>query len=240
MAKIKEQTTIQHIFEVRLKKRYLTLIDSKGKLLSKLLKELGIDKFRVDDNRIEVISDDLRKMYFLSTGNFGFRLDSFDNFEIFKTESNRLLKILYTIEDFNPEILRLGTKSTIFYHKKGLGFDSIRNTFREKIYPQINKIEEVFGGEEIDVGMLINFKEGNTRFDVKSGPIKKSQLLRETVYAENSGVYESLADSGLFLSIDLSRTEEGLTYKTLKEKIEENVNKIEEKYNSFKNWLLFD
>ena len=152
----------------------------------------------------------------------------------------KFLEILRSVDDFNPELLRIGTKSSIYYHKKGTGFDQLRDIFRQKIFPTVETIESVFGGKEIDIGMPMYFKEGSSYFNVMTGPMKRNQLLRETSFDENPNVYRSIPDSGLFLSIDLFQKEEDgdLSYDDLDHRINENIVKIERKFNSFKDWLL--
>lgn len=237
MAKQKEFLTIQHILEVRLKRRYLKFLDKKGKLLTELLTALELDEFRIGIDRIELVTDDRRIMYFMSSGNFGLQIDNSETFDEFKNESQKLAVNIKKIKDFQPELLRLGTKSSIYYHRKGCGFNEIKEMFERKLLPKVSELEKLLGGKQIDIGLPVHFSSDKANFNIVSGPMKKDQAINES-FRKNESLYKSLPDSGLFFAIDLFQlAPTQINYDELEDKIIENIELIDKKFNSFKNWL---
>lgn len=203
MAKNKVTTIYQHILEVRLKSLKPSFIDDRGKLTEFLLKKLpNVDKFRISQDRIDILNKKDNINYFITVANFGLQIENLDSWQEFKTIVSNLFDILsknglYTPEDF----VRIGLKTQLMTHKKGQNFELIKEAFEKKLF-NLSDLETNLRAKVTDVGFPINFESKDSNFNIIAGPMKKQQALEQYFTRGNVGYDSGLPDSGIFFSID--------------------------------------
>ncbi|MBX4186872.1 MAG: hypothetical protein KW802_01255 [Candidatus Doudnabacteria bacterium] len=238
MSKNQESLVIQFVLEVRFKSLYFEILDKKGGLAKELLKKLQLDKLKFSEGRLEFATDDFRNSYFLSTGNFGIQINKATDFDEFKKNTKKFIESLQSIDEFHPDIFRIGTKAGIFYHKKGWNFDAIKNKVIQKFVPNLNDLTKLVEADQVeDVGVPLNFKSGNKSFNTHVGPMRKEQLLTQ-IFDPNPFKYENVASEGLYYGIDLFEIDvNDFSISNIYLKIDENISLIEKKFNAIKNWI---
>src|SRR3989338_8118492 len=104
MAKNKVTTIYQHILEVRLKSLKPSLIDDRGKLTEFLLKQLpNVDKFRLSQDRIDILNKDNKINYFITVANFGLQIENSRSWHEFKIMASNLFDTLSKNKFYMPE-----------------------------------------------------------------------------------------------------------------------------------------
>lgn len=203
MAKNKATTIYQHILEVRLKFKKPSLIDDRGKLTEFLLNQLpNVDKFRISQDRIDILNKDTRTNYFITVANFGLQIENSKSWQEFKINVADLLDTLSKNKFYIPEdFVRIGLKTQLMFHEKGQGFEAIKEGYEKKLF-NLSDLESNLKAKATDIGFPINFESKDGTFNIITGPIKKQQALEQFFIKNNVGYDQELPDAGIFFSID--------------------------------------
>lgn len=203
MTKNKVITIYQHILEVRLKSLKPSLIDDRGKLTEFLLKQLpNVDKFRISQDRVDILNKDTKINYFITVANFGLQIENSKSWQEFKIIISNLFDTLSKNKFYIPEdFIRIGLKTQLMSHKKGQGFEELKSVFEKKLF-NISDLETNLKAKVTDIGFPINFESKDGNFNIVTGPMKKQQALEQFFTKNNVGYETELPDAGIFFSID--------------------------------------
>ncbi len=209
------------LFEVRFDPA-LELLDFRGGLATHLISELGLDAYKISENRIDVTkTDKLEAVYFVSTHNAGFQLENTTKIENAKETVNKFINALISFDKFHPKkIMRLGARWQHFTFKRSYTFEMIKTAFQTNVANPTPKIVSGFSGESIfDIGLPLRLQGDGYKCHVMSGPMKNDQLLAEVISNKKAYQIESIGHSGLFIDADaFSENLGGIDFNSIREK----------------------
>lgn len=205
-----EKIIMQHILEVRLKKRLFSFMDFRGKMVEYITEKLNTNQIILKNNgsRFDVADDKLENLYFFSVENFGFQIELRTSFEDF---SNSVKKMIEAIKDF-PEykisggVVRIGTKSVILYHRKYDNDEKIKESYKNILVNNHDKISELTNSKIIDTAHIFDLKLDNSKVNVLTGPVTKKEAMEKYFVGKIKGEYDQkfTRDNGMLLAIDAS------------------------------------
>lgn len=88
-----DQFLARHIVEIRLDDRLFSFVDFKGSLIDFLAREAGIKKIKLQEQRIDVATEDLHKSMFFSWENLGFQLEASTDFDSFHKQIDEFFSL---------------------------------------------------------------------------------------------------------------------------------------------------
>jgi hypothetical protein len=234
---------ISNILEIRLKERLFSFLDYKGELIDFLIQNYGFEKIKYSNNgtRIDVATGDLREKMFFSLENFGFQYDGSENFEDFKSETIKILKI---ISDFGKykfnNLFRIGTKSIIYYYKQGKSFESWKDIYKHKMFKESDFFEKISSSKLVDFGYSFNDVEmDKSKASILTGPVEPAEAIIK--FFDNDELYKKkIKNAGFMYIVDCytDEVEEKINEEKIKDIVFENIKNIEKSFNSFRNFLL--
>ncbi len=238
----KNNTTImRHILEIRLKNRIFSFIDFKGDFIDYLIRETRYENVNIKGNRIDVASKDLSEAIFFSWDNFGFQVDAVDDFKSFNEKVTKLFSLLSSYTKYSFEyVVRVGTKSSILNHQKGLGLDSLKQKYKELFFKNNQKLESYIGFNLMDLGYSFQDLEKNgNKLNLLTGPVTKDETIAR-FFDNKKDLYERFEkDNGIYLDIDYFQLKEQKIshLNTLKQQIETNISAIENVFNGVMKYI---
>lgn len=209
-------------------------MDFKGEMGDFIIKKMGWDKLKVTGARVDITNDDLSKVFFFSWENFGLQIEASENLSDFEESIKKLFEIIkefkrYKIED----VARMGTKSSVFYHRKGMSFDGTKQVYKNMMFKDIASLESKMGGKIADTGIFaldVDCKESKLNF--ATGAMQKNEVIAKVF---QNKLYEGFKyDNGIYLDLDLyfdAFTPDSL--QSLEDKAIDNIKTIEEKMGGF-------
>jgi len=234
--------TMRCILEIRLKERVFSFLDYRGELIDFLVANSGGKKVRYSNNgsRVDVATDDLKKVIFLGIGNFGIQLETVDKFEDFKDEAKKLLDLIGLFGKYKfKNISRLGVKSVIYCHKKGKGLDSMRSFYRGKMLKGSEVLEKSTGTKVIDFGYTFNDVEiGGSKANITTGPVNGEEaIVRFFEGDENYNIV--IKNPGIIYVIDCYRDNmvNNLNSVSIIEEINNNIDYIQKAFEGFRDYI---
>ncbi len=238
-----DKTLARYVFEARFTDRLIPFFDQRGQTLEKLLKSFGLDRYVINDDRIEATDSDQRLKVFFSSSNFGFQLEGSQRLEEFSETASRLISVIQQSEIAKGRlILRFGTKSEVYFHPGGKSFADIKDKYLEKIFVGISAIESAIGATVGDVGVAnLTLRDSKNRLmGITTGPMEVKQITSVPFFSSQAVLKNksSVAPSGIYLSIDLSTVGKGLTTDDLGSVSDEQINSLNESIEKFTSWLM--
>lgn len=198
MAESQKQNHIsEHILEIRYKPNP-QFLDYRGTFSEAVAQLLGLNHWRIDENRVDVFNDNKTTKGFVSYNNFGLVIqDSYDK-NYFPNQANKLIKYVLSQKPFaNPIVVnRIGVRARFAFEAK-LEFQALLDKFRSRYYTLSDKVGEIFNGEPIDAGLFLNFKSKLGMINTQSGPMNKKQL---SAYFPDASV--ELPEVSYYLDLD--------------------------------------
>ena len=241
MKKNQEKIIIRHILEIRLKNKLLSFMDFKGRLSDFIIKRKKWTKIRVTDSGVNIADDNLKNTIFFNWEKFGFQIEAVDNFEDFKNYVDDIFEILNDFGDYKVEdISRIGIKSSIFCHKRGMNFDALKEKYKKIIFKDDLLFERKMNSKIQDTGIFaISLKGDDYDVNFSTGAMEREEVL-EKIFSNNRELYEENLQfkSGVYLDFDLYQTD--VIFENIEEirkKIKDNINEIEYKMNGFVDYL---
>lgn len=233
---------MRSILEIRLKERQFLFFDYKGALIDFLTSNYSGSKIKYLNNgaRVDVASEDLKEVLFFSIENFGFQLEGCRDFSAIKSEIEKIFKIL---EDFDKykfkNIVRIGLKSFIYYHKKGKGFEAMKTFYKERMFKDSEIFEKISTSKIVDFGYSFNDVEINdSKASIMTGPVNEGEAIEK--FFNDAEIYEDAKKAGFMYVIDCynNKLSEGMTKTQIKDIALKNVDNIEQSFNGFKDFIL--
>lgn len=239
MSKDKITAVYQHVLEVRLKSLKTSLIDDRGKLTEFLLKQLpSVDKFRISQDRIDILNKDNKINYFITVANFGLQIENSKSWQEFKTNVSNLLDTLSKNKFYIPEdFVRIGLKTQLMFHKKGQGFETVKDVFNKKLF-NLSDLETSLKAKATDIGFPVNFESKDGNFNIVTGPMKKQQASEQFFVRNNVGYDLELPDTGIFFSIDYYQLNPSIKkFSDIKSYTISSIDKAQGEFELFIKWL---
>lgn len=227
---------MRHTLEVRLEKRFFPFFDIKGKMIDFVLKKVDGETIRWDSNssRFDVGNKDLSEIFYFGIANYGLQIEGTDSFEEFKSKVDLIYSILETFAEYNPQsIARIGTKSSILYHRQGKGVDAITQIFKNRFLTNNNEFEKAVKSKIDDIGFSFDLKHKNGKAKIQTGPMKKDEAILK-VFGDHEKYKSFPQESGIFFEIDFYQDDkEEIKKATAKEMIKSNIQNLEEVFEGF-------
>lgn len=229
--------TARHILEIRHTKKTFNFLDYYGELVDHLLNTTGFDKIKVEKSgaRVEVVSDNLDETYFFSFENFGFQIEAKDDFQSFNDTTIKILKI---IEDFPKyrlrDVIRIGTKSTVFCNIPSRSEDGIKQLFFNKLFANKDRFESNTGLKVEDIAFLyLDTKNDGIQSHITTGPSNLEEVIAR--YLPKVDLYLPFGKkSGVFYEIDAySENLEDVTLEKIKSQVEKQIALIEKSFTGY-------
>jgi hypothetical protein len=235
--KNKDKIIIKHILEVRLSKRLFSFMDFKGELLDFMIKNLKADKVRFVNSgtRIDVASDDLLNVFFISYENFGIQIDGVESFDEFREQVSKIIEVIKLFGKYKIDsVVRIGTKSSILYHKGGDSYETLKQKYKDFVFGNYKVMEGKTNTQLSDVAYVFDLKRENGVANVLTGPVTKEEAMQK--FFGNGQRYEKFnVSNGFFFDIDFAKNgnKEISSLDELAEEIKDNIKNIEEIFNGF-------
>lgn len=212
MSKEKRETNIimRHILEVRFETKSFAFSDIRGHIIDSFIKYSGSNyiKMSPDGTNFEAADKDKEHIYFFSIGNFGFQIECKKDFKSFLEKTNFLLAFIKQSNAYEGkyDYVRIGTKSTILFNKKGLNFHNLKNFFRDKMVGSHDFISGETKSSIVDSSTILDIDLDNNMSKVTLGPVTMDEaILKFFNNQELSNKYkrEFNRDSGILIEIDV-------------------------------------
>lgn len=238
---------VRHILEVRFRTRKFSFMDIRGEMIDYLSDKLDITQVRItaDGMRFDIADDDLEDLCFFGTENFGFQSELNSSTQDFKDEVKEFLSV---IKDFgkyykvDTQLVRVGTKSIFFCHRKADNFLSLKETYKKILINDHEKIAKLTKSSIVDSAYTFDLQMGKSLANVLTGPVTKKEAIEKFFNGKVSKRYqdEITKENGMLVSIDVGSTEVNhiKDLEDLEKQIIEQIDNIEDVFNGFKE--LFD
>ncbi|MBU0661466.1 hypothetical protein KKG22_04815 [Patescibacteria group bacterium] len=232
--KQKDHFIARHTFEIRFKNRNLTFMDYKGEMGDYIIKKMDWENLKLTGSRFDIANNNFDKILFFSWENFGLQIEVSNDFEDFKDYINKLFEILDEFKKYKVgDISRIGIKSSIFYHKYGIGVDEVKSIYKNIMLKDSGVIEKKMGGKIVDTGFLAINMQSDAKFvNFTTGPMTKNEVISKIF---KNDLYDSFNHkSGIYFDIDLSQKDLNFdNLDKLKEWALESSSSIEKKFKGF-------
>lgn len=238
-----EKVIMQHILEVRLKKRLFSFTDFSGKMVDFMIKKLGVEQIRLNGNgsRFDLATNNLEYLYFFSFENFGFQAEMQDSFEDFSDKVKEFISALEEFPDYrwSDGLVRIGTKSTILYHRKFDNFSTIKQAYKDLLVNDHQKISELTKSTILDTAYTFDLERETCKANVTTGPVTRDEAISRFFGGKKEYENKFNKDNGMLLTIDVSgnKTTDISDLKQLEVQISVQINDIKEIFNGFKTYF---
>lgn len=182
----------KHILEIRFTPTP-SIVDKRGVIAESLVGDL-LNGWSIGDNRINFTNKENKNFgAFVSYKNFGFISESPNDTDFFSENSKDFVKKTW---NYIPtgKITRIGVRSTYLVEQSNFE-KALENLKKEFLNLNGGKLEK-FGGKLVDVGLPLNFKEGDVKFNINFGVMEKEQSSQFFIDEE------SVPDCGVFIDVD--------------------------------------
>ena len=232
---------MRNILEVRLKEKQFAFLDYRGKFIDFLTENYKGEKIKYLNNggRIDIATKDLKEVFFFGVENFGFQMEAVKDFGLFKSQIEKIFRIIKEFDEYKfKNIVRIGVKSFIYCHKKGKGFEAVRDNYKNKMFKDCGVYEKISTSKIVDFGYLFNDVEINdSKASVMTGPVKESEAILK--FFNDPEDYADAKKAGFMYIIDcfVNDPKEKSTNEELKSIALKNVENIEKSFNGFKDFI---
>lgn len=235
-----DQLVVRHIMEIRLDNRIFSFIDYKGFLVDFLIKETDGQQIKLAEQRVDVANKNLSQSVFYSWENFGFQVEAKTDFESFHKFTDQFFAWMLKFGKYKPDtVVRIGTRSMVFYHKKGKSFQGIKDIYKNRMMKDHVELEKKIGSKINDVAYTAELKKNGDGADVRMvlGPMTFAEVMAKH-FGLGRDIYSSLgfnADhSGIFMDIDLSQNGKfDYSLQQLAEAVHKNIEVMEKHMEGF-------
>ncbi len=186
------QTLQKHILEIRFTPTP-SIVDKRGAITESLVGDL-LNGWSIGNNRINFNNKENKNLgAFVSYKNFGFITESPNDTDFFLENVKDFVKKAW---NYIPtgRITRIGVRSTYLIEQPQFekALDNLKQNFLNLNGGKLEK----FGGELVDVGLPLNFKEDDIKFNINFGVMEKEQ--GSQFFIDEEGV----PDCGIFIDVD--------------------------------------
>lgn len=201
----------QHILEVRYKP-VGSFLNIRGSIADRVAEHTPLREWSIGQDRVDFHDglEQTKETGFVSYRNFGYLSLLPPTRQYFPDRALKFIKEILSSGGLSVDpILRIGVRSTFIFPYSDTMEQLVKVLIDRTGYPK-QKMEQVFGGTIIDIGMPTNFESGNGRFNIQLGPMKKEQIEATVRW------HDDYPDVGLYLDIDFFKLNPGsMSYDTL-------------------------
>lgn len=234
MTKKQDHLIARHVLEVRLKNRSLSFMDYKGQMGDFIIKKMGWNKLKMTGSRVDITDENMDKVIFFSWENFGLQIEATEDFSDFKKYVEKLFEIVEEFKRYEvTDIARIGTKSSIFYHKNGMNLQGLKDVYKNLMFKNVDEIEKKMKGKVVDTGIFaVDMEIDDGRINFTTGPMSKEEVVMKIFQNDHYSGFRY--DNGIFFDVDLSKKELTLSNALeLKKIVLANIDNIEERLGGF-------
>ncbi|HSW36820.1 MAG TPA: hypothetical protein VLG37_00420 [Candidatus Saccharimonadales bacterium] len=233
---------IRAVIEIRFTKKRFGIIDQRGTIVDDLTSDNSYTKIRISSERIDLTNDGLSKKFFLSPANVGIQREGLSSLTKFRdTISNFLSDEILKEVVGEEQLIRIGTKASIFYFRRGMGsYEQIQKIYRQKVQNEPDALDNAVSGRIVDRSYTYDFMSDKKKGHLFMAPITKKQAI--DLFFEDTEIYRNMnADHGLFFDIDVYDDEiKSLTFSDASGLSLECWDAVESTYDNLLNELLGD
>jgi hypothetical protein len=168
----------EHILEVR----YVPnpkVLDYRGSWANALAQALGLPKWNIVENRLDVFTEDRNLRVFISFKNFGVVVQDAPTQNYFTDQTQRFLKHLLELTGFDHPVRveRYGVRLRVATPFHG-SFEDLRDRVAQRYLSVASGAVDAIGSTAKlrDIGAPLNFTDEIGDFDSHCGPMVKAQL----------------------------------------------------------------
>ena len=174
-------------------------LDRKGGWADDLSQKLSLPEWTVGGDVLEVRSEAPGENAFVGLKRSGFHCMDISTRDYFADRGGRFLRALFSLEGFPAGLQtdRIGVRSRFFYGF-GADFAELRKRYCQRYLTMPQAAMDLIGGELVDIGGHLNFKDTIGNFNTMSGPMNADQA-RELLGRNKDSVVPPV---GLFYDID--------------------------------------
>jgi hypothetical protein len=241
--KLEEKIIMRHILEVRLKTRMFSFLDFRGRMVDFLKDTFEGHEIRLASNgtRADIYTKDRSEVYFFSWENFGFQIEAATSFDSFRKKINSFFDALDQFDEYDVNsVVRVGTKSIVLYHKRGLSLETLKNIYNEKFFSGHTLLEKSTGSRLNDSTYVFELNKSGGVINLLSGPVTKDEAILKFFDGDRRHYAESFdASTAVLLAVDFGKKDEKIvTMLSLRNECLEGVSAIEETVEGFKSYFL--
>lgn len=182
-----------YVFELRFQPSP-RMLDMRGQIANLLVDEF-FPRWAITQDAVQLSNDTNKHILKIFRHNsFAFIANKQTTNDFFLSESKKMCNKVWELFP-HDSILRIGVRSS-FYNSTD-AFDTAFEGYKNKFLKLSNSDLNLFGGELTDIGMPLNFEEGDNFFNVSSGPMKRQQA-KDVIRTED----EDISENGLFVDVD--------------------------------------
>lgn len=232
---------MKHILEIKFEEKVFSFLDLKGKMIDYLLEKTQYGKIKISSSgsRIDIVSNDLKEMFFFSIENFGFQIEGAKDFKQFSEKTLQIFNLISEFKNYKyGKPLRIGTKSSIFFHKPGMSLEGIKQKFINQTVRNKDELEKITGSKIIDTGLaFLDLTDDFGKSHLTVGPASKNEVISR--FFGLHPLYRDFGkENGVYFELDYFQDNSNKINTNLENQVLFNISKIEEKFNNFISYLL--
>ncbi|OGJ57700.1 hypothetical protein A3H22_03360 [Candidatus Peribacteria bacterium RIFCSPLOWO2_12_FULL_55_15] len=219
-----------YIFELRFQPSPKVL-DTRGQIAEALTDDL-FNKWFISADAIQLNSDANKDIVMIFRHNsFAFVANKQQSADFFIEGAKNMCRKTWTWFPYT-QIKRIGVRSSFLTEVDS--FDVTVKKYRQKFLGLSDAEMGQFGGELIDIGTLLNFKNGDDFFNVSSGPMEKQQS-KWMLRTED----DEIPEQGIYVDVDYFTKQQssGIRQKAILEFIAKGILKGEEINKTIVDWI---
>lgn len=188
----------EHILELRYKPN-ARILDFRGELAASISQYMKLAEWRIQDNRVDVESEDKTTRMFVAFRNAGTVIRNTTLQDYFPNQSTKFIRHLFTLEPLTEPVIveRIGVRSR-FAIPSPFPFNELLKKFKEKMLNISQEALVAFNAELIDISAPLNFQTKSGNINTNSGPMEIEQLARFFGFVKK----ENLPKVALYLEFD--------------------------------------
>ena len=169
---------IEQFFEVRYRANSKVL-DRRGDWAESIAKEFGFPHWKIDANRIDILSKESKESVFVGHQNCGFVFFLPPDTDSFGDKAARIIRQLFSFDGFGHPLAttRIGVRSKYITQFSGT-FEQLRKQFLSRYINLTPKAQEMYSATLVDVGAPLNFTDKIGSFNTMSGPMQRKEMPR--------------------------------------------------------------
>lgn len=200
--KANRQAQLQVLSDFVVELRYRAIgrfLDRKGEWADQLSQKVSLPIWTIGGDILEVRSETPGDNAFLGLKRAGFHCMDVSAKDYFADRGSKFLRALFSLEGFpsDLQVERVGVRSRFFYGF-GADFAELRKRYSQRYFSVPQTAMNLIGGEIVDIGGHLDFKDAIGNFNTMSGPMKAEQA-RELLGRSKDLVIPPV---GLFYDID--------------------------------------
>jgi hypothetical protein len=166
----------EHVLEIRYKP-IPAFLDCRGAFGGSLLELTGFSEWRIDENRVDVYTNDEMARVFVAFRNAGAVFRNTDLPDYFPNQAAKFARHVLSQPPFADPIPveRLGVRSR-FALAVDASFEELLSRFQARVLSLTKEAGEVYGPKIIDLGAPVVFQTSIGKVNSHAGPMERDQL----------------------------------------------------------------